>query len=265
MKQVAVYPGRFHPFHKGHAASYNQLAQNFGKNNTYLAISKKQEAPNSPFTAGERAQMAMATGIPKENIMSVANTYNGTEYIERFKAAGLDPDNTILILAVSGKDMDGSDPRFSFKPKKDGSPSYLQPYTDGKLSPMTKHAYIMTTDVADFDINGEPVRDASTLRKMYKDADEQGKLNLLTQMYGAKAAKIFKPIFDERLTQTLNELFNKVKSLITNATNEQKQKFAQMLEAANAAQQAAIAISMKKAGKKPKKTVSETVDYLPEK
>ena len=36
-------------------------------------------------------------------------------------------------------------------------------------------------------------------------------------------------------------------------------------EAANPAQQAAIAINMKKKGKKPKKTVSETVDYLPEK
>jgi len=63
----------------------------------------------------------------------------------------------------------------------------------------------------------------------------------------------------------LKEFVDKVKPLLSNATLEQKQKILSMLEAANAAQQAAIAINMKKKGKKPKKSVSETIDYLPEK
>lgn len=66
-------------------------------------------------------------------------------------------------------------------------------------------------------------------------------------------------------TRKLKEFYEKIKPLLSNATIEQKQKLLQILEAANAAQQAAIAINMKKQGKKPKKKVSESIDYLPEK
>ena len=68
-----------------------------------------------------------------------------------------------------------------------------------------------------------------------------------------------------KASKKLKEFIEQIKPLLPNATVEQKQKLLKMLEAANAAQQAAIAINMKKKGKKPKKTVSETVDYLPEK
>jgi len=66
----------------------------------------------------------------------------------------------------------------------------------------------------------------------------------------------------------LKEFYRKMQPLLPNATLEQKQKLLKMLEAANLAQQAAIAINMKKRNKKPKKSkksVSETIDYLPEK
>ena len=68
-----------------------------------------------------------------------------------------------------------------------------------------------------------------------------------------------------KASKKLKEFVEQIKPLLPNATVEQKQKLLKMLEAANAAQQAAIAINMKKRGKKPKKTVSETIDYLPEK
>jgi hypothetical protein len=64
----------------------------------------------------------------------------------------------------------------------------------------------------------------------------------------------------------LKEFLESVKPLLKTATPEQLVKIREMMnEAANAAQQAAIAISMKKAGKKPKKKTSESVDYLDEK
>ena len=66
-------------------------------------------------------------------------------------------------------------------------------------------------------------------------------------------------------SKKLKEFIDIIKPLLPTATAEQKQKLLQVLEAANAAQQAAIAVNMKKKGKKPKKTVSETIDYLPEK
>jgi hypothetical protein len=64
----------------------------------------------------------------------------------------------------------------------------------------------------------------------------------------------------------LKEFLENIKPLVKNATPEQLAKIKEMMhEAANAAQQAAIAISMKKAGKKPKKKANESIDYLPEK
>jgi hypothetical protein len=197
MRTIAVYPGRFHPFHKGHAASFQQLASVFGSENTYLALSAKQEPPKSPFSAGDRAKMAMALGIPKENIISVANTYGGDEYAQRFSAAGMDPNEIVLVLGVSGKDM-GTDPRFSFAPKRDGSASYLQAYDPKNLQPMTKHAYIMTTDVAEFPIAGQAMTDASQIRAAYINGDEQLRNQILADLYG-NAAKHIKPIFDAAL------------------------------------------------------------------
>lgn len=63
----------------------------------------------------------------------------------------------------------------------------------------------------------------------------------------------------------LKEFYDKIKTLLPSASTEQKHKLLELLEAATMAQQAAIAINMKKQGKKPKKKVSETIDYLPEK
>ena len=184
MRIVAVYPGRFHPFHKGHAASFKQLMQKFGLDNTYLAISSKQEQPKSPFSAQDRAKMANSLGIPSKNIIAVRNPYGAQEYIDQLN---LDPDKTAIVFGVSKKDMEGEpalgippDPRFSFKAKKDGSPSYLQPFSSKKVDPMSQHGYVMSTDVAEFPIAGQSMRDASAIRKAYAGADEKTKMKILT-------------------------------------------------------------------------------------
>lgn len=263
METLAVYPGRFHPFHKGHAESYKQLANEFGSNNTYLAISQKVEPGKSPFTSGDRAKMAMLTGIPKENIISVANPYGRDEYINRFKAAGIDPEKTILVFAVSKKDMEGvpelgipADPRFSFQKKKDGSEPYLQPYKKGSQQPMTKHAYIVATDVKEFPINGKEIRDASEIRKQYANASEMERQKILQDLYGEKG-KLLKDVFDNALGKnpSLDKVMKAIKPKIKDATLEQKLKFIKILE---------------NALNKNKKPVEESVvkpnqDYLPEK
>lgn len=221
MKTIAIYPGRFHPFHKGHAASFNQLAEKFGKENTYLAISAKQEKPKSPFSARDRAKMAMLLGIPSNNIIFVSQPYKANEYIERFEKVGLSPKEHKLVFGVSKKDMEGvpelnipPDPRFSFKPKKDGSPSYLQPYNDKANANMIDHAYILSTDVEEFPIAGETLRDASAIRSMYMKSTDRVKLQILSDMYGAQAAKKIKPIFDKNLTESIMALLRKMKPLL---------------------------------------------------
>ena len=234
MKVVAIYPGRFHPFHKGHASSFKQLAQKFGLDNTYLAISAKQEQPKSPFSAQDRAKMAVSLGIPSKNIIAVRNPYVAQEYIDQLN---LDPEQTALIFGVSKKDMEGDsamgippDPRFGFNPKKDGSPSYLQPFNKTKVDPMSQHGYIMSTDVAEFPIAGKSMRDASAIRSAYAGADEKTKMRILKDLYGDAADKM-KQVFDNNLqvTESIRRLISMIKPMLSEATIEQKAKFLELL------------------------------------
>lgn len=240
MRIVAVYPGRFHPFHKGHAASFKQLVQKFGLDNTFLAISSKQEQPKSPFSAKDRAKMANSLGIPSKNIIAVRNPYGAQEYIDQLN---LDPDKTAIVFGVSKKDMEGEpalgippDPRFSFKAKKDGSASYLQPFSSKKVDPMSQHGYVMSTDVAEFPIAGQSMRDASAIRKAYAGADEKTKMKILTDLYG-DAAEQMKQVFDNNLqiTETIRRLISAIKPMLGEATVQQKAKFVTLLENARKA------------------------------
>ena len=243
MNIIAVMPGRFHPFHKGHAASFKQLAEKFGLKNTYLAISSKQDQPKSPFSAQDRAKMATALGIPPKNIIAVSNPYSANEYIAKVENDGGDVNNTALVFGVSKKDMEGDpelgiapDPRFSFKNKKDGSASYMQPYSQKAMqtpAPMTKHGYIMSTDVAEFPIAGQTMRDASAIRQAYAGADIKKKMKILTDLYG-DAAETMKPTFDNNLqiTEHVRRLVAAIKPMINEATPAQKAKFVQLLSEA---------------------------------
>ena len=237
MKVVAIYPGRFHPFHKGHASSFKQLAQKFGLDNTYLAISAKQEQPKSPFSAQDRAKMAVSLGIPSKNIIAVRNPYVAQEYIDQLN---LDPEQTALIFGVSKKDMEGDsamgippDPRFGFNPKKDGSPSYLQPFNKTKVDPMSQHGYIMSTDVAEFPIAGKSMRDASAIRSAYAGADEKTKMRILKDLYGDAASKM-KQVFDNNLqvTESIRRLISMIKPMLSEATMQQKAQFVKLLSEA---------------------------------
>jgi cytidyltransferase-like protein len=237
MRVIAVFAGRFHPFHKGHASSFKQLAQKFGLDNTYLAISAKQEQPKSPFSAQDRAKMAMSLGIPSKNIIAVRNPYAAQEYIDQLN---LDPEKTAIVFGVSKKDMEGEpamgippDPRFSFKAKKDGNPSYLQPFNKNKVDPMSQHGYIMSTDVAEFPIAGKSMRDASAIRSAYAGADEKTKMKILTDLYGDAAEKM-KQVFDNNLqiTESIRRLINAIRPMLSEASFEQKQKFVKLLSEA---------------------------------
>ncbi len=205
--------------------------------NTYLAISSKQEQPKSPFSAQDRAKMAVSLGIPSQNIIAVRNPYAAQEYIDQLN---LDPEKTALVFGVSKKDMEGEpamgippDPRFSFNAKKDGSPSYLQPFNKNKVDPMSQHGYVMSTDVAEFPIAGKSMRDASAIRSAYAGADEKTKMKILSDLYGDAAEKM-KQVFDNNLqvTESIRRLIAAIRPMLSEATFEQKQKFVKLLSEA---------------------------------
>ena len=103
MRQIAIYAGRFQPFHKGHDSAYKQLVTKFGEENVYVATSEpKETSTRNPFKFGEKKQLMTAMfDIPSERVVQVKNPYKPVEVLSKF-----DPKKTAFITAVGEKDGD---------------------------------------------------------------------------------------------------------------------------------------------------------------
>ena len=194
MNYLVIYPGRFHPFHRGHKASYDWLVKKFGEGNVYIATSDVQNPDDSPFSYADKVAMATRLGISAGRVVRVKNPYRADEITSSLSDE--EKQNTALIFAVSEKDT----ARFDFKPKKDGSPSYLQPLPENlkKLAPMLKHGYIAITPTVNFRVRGVDADSASAIRKMYLDGNDQDHTQIITDLYGAPNPEL-QDIFDQKL------------------------------------------------------------------
>jgi len=88
---VAIYPGRFHPFHKGHASVYTYLRNKF--DTVFIATSDKVDPPKSPFSFAEKRQMMIAAGVPASAIVQTKNPYQAQEILQAY-----DPATTAVVL-----------------------------------------------------------------------------------------------------------------------------------------------------------------------
>jgi hypothetical protein len=194
MNYLVIYPGRFHPFHLGHKASYDWLIQQFGENSVYVASSGKQEAETSPFAYADKVKMATKLGVPAGHIKQVKNPYQATEITDALSDE--EKANTALIFAVSAKDAE----RFNFAPKKDGSPGYLQPLPEKEkdIKPMTQHGYVVITPTVNFRVKGADANSASQIRKLYTDGNDNDRDQIIVDLYGAADPEL-KAIFDKQL------------------------------------------------------------------
>ena len=194
MRIVVIYPGRFQPGHKGHKSSYDYLTNKFGDDSVYVATSDVTAPVTNPFSFADKVEMLSKLGIPSSHIVQVRNPYQAQEITKDIP----DPENTALVFAVSEKDM-GEAPRFKFGVKKNGEPSYMQPYPEGgKLQPLTKHAYVMVTPTTMFKVRGQDANSASTIRKMYIDGNIQDRKQILHDLYGADDPAL-QQLFDKKL------------------------------------------------------------------
>ena len=195
---IVIYPGRFQPMGRHHAAVYKKLASKFGKSNTYIATSDKVKLPKSPLNFKEKFQVMKKHGIT--NVVQVKNPYQSIEITSKY-----DPETTAVLFAVGKKDM-AEDPRFRVGTKKNGEPSYFQYYdqNQGNLQPYTKHGYLIVAPHVDIQIPGFGEMSGTTLRQVLATADP----------------KIFKDVmgfFDPRIhallrnkfSQTIGEQINK--------------------------------------------------------
>ncbi len=202
MDTVVIYPGRFHPFHKGHKSVYDTLVKRFGRNRVYIATSNKVDPPKSPFTFVEKREMMALTGVDPSRVVQVKNPYQATEITDNF-----DPQNTIALFAVSDKDM-AEDPRFSFKPRKDGQPSYYQPASKD-MQGFDKHGYIVTVPTLQFNVLGKPMRSASEFRANFAQADSETQKAMITDLFGR-----YDPKTHSSMSQKINEQLERADQIL---------------------------------------------------
>lgn len=197
MRTVVIYPGRFHPFHRGHKASYDYLVRQFGANNVYVVTSNKQDPSTSPFSYDDKVQMMTKLGVPAGKIAQVVNPYQAQEILDNVP----DPENTRVIFAVSEKDMTGPEARFKFGVKKNGEPTKMQPMPDDpkKMQTMDHHTYVMVTPTVNFKVKGADANSASQIRKLYTAGNDADRDQIIADLYG-EVDSTLRDIFDKKLS-----------------------------------------------------------------
>jgi hypothetical protein len=194
---IAIYPGRFQPFGKHHAAAFKWLQQQFGQDSAFIVTSDKVDPPKSPFNFEEKKQIVSQYGF--NNIIQVKNPYKAEELMKNFN-----PEDTAVVFMVGSKDMQ-EDPRFKIGTKKDGSPSYFQSYKDnkGNLQGFDKHGYLITAPHISIAIPGYGEMSGTELRNV---------LGTKTVSRDEKA-KIFKDVFGWYDKKTADMIFDKLEPL----------------------------------------------------
>jgi hypothetical protein len=186
---VAVFAGRFQPFHRGHYRTYKNVANRFGESNTYIATSDKVNPPRSPLNFNQKKRVITSMfDVPPSHVVQVKNTYMPKAILDNF-----DPETTAYVTAVSVKDKD----------RLQGS-SYFKELADvkGDLKPFSEEAYVYRTPMAGFSFRGKEIS-GTRVRSMFRDPDvsESEKRELFQHIYGAFDPEIF-----NLLTTTLTEM-----------------------------------------------------------
>jgi glycerol-3-phosphate cytidylyltransferase-like family protein len=192
---LVVIPGGFHPFHPGHLSLYQSAEKAFpGATIVYAATDDRKERP---FAFADKQKLAQIAGVNPANFQLVRSPFVCKEITEKF-----DPNSTVLIFARSEKDRDQQP-----KPggvKKDGSPSYLQPYTKGNLAPMSQHGYMAYLPVVQFKAGPSGVTSATQIREMWPQANAAQKQQIVADLY-PKNPKLAMQILDKYLGNVVAE------------------------------------------------------------
>lgn len=191
-RKIIIFPGGFHPFHKGHKSIIDSIEQRFPGSDTYIAITDFTK--ERPFTADEKKLIISSAGVNSKKIKVVKNPFVSKEITEKYN-----PDKDVVVFALSEKEKEDPEKASLFKTtKKDGSPSYFQPYNETNLAPFKKHGYLYLFPKQTFTIGNKQFNRASEIRSYYKTLNDQQKISFLSNMYTSNIDKI-KKIFDERL------------------------------------------------------------------
>ena len=180
IKPIAVYPGRFQPFHVGHYSVYKDLVAKFGEDNVYIGTSDKTDSEKSPFGFDDKKHiMEKMFGIPSDKIVKVKNPYAPIEVLSKY------PENTPFVTAVSQKDADRLD--------KGGKYFKKLPDDSGKIQGNYKDVgYYYIAPEFKLDVNGTNIS-GTTVRNVLGDRNttDAQKKKLFSVMYGRFDPQIF--------------------------------------------------------------------------
>ena len=207
-RTVAIFTGRFQPFHAGHYSIYEAMVKKFGKENVYIASSNKTDATKSPFGFSDKKDiMTRMFDIPAEMVVQVKNPYAPAEILDKL------PDNTTYVTAVSQKDAD----------RLDQGGKYFKPYDPDQEGKGYKEAgYYMVAPEMQLTVNGKNIS-GTQLRAVMGDPSitDRAKQEIFTKVYG----KFDKKIFD-KIVKTTTESEEAVKLTAAHGSSKGKKSAA---------------------------------------
>lgn len=171
MKQVVIMPGGFHPFHAGHAALYQSARRAFPGADVYVAATDDTSTRPFPFQVKEK--LAQLAGVDKGRFMRVKSPFQSTEITAPYNS-----EDTQLIFVRSEKDS--TKPPQAGGVKKNGEPSYLQPYNKNAAAPMKQHGYMAYLPTVEF---GPGMTSATEIRTAWPKLNEKRKTALVMSLY----------------------------------------------------------------------------------
>jgi nicotinamide mononucleotide adenylyltransferase len=174
---VAIYAGRFQPFHEGHYKIYCAMAEEFRRSNVYIATSNKVEEGRSPFSFAEKQQiMETMFSIPRKYIVQVKSPYAPVEVLTRF-----DPKTTAFVAPL------GEDDAQRLRQSK-----YYREYSpDIQLEGHDQRGYYIVTP---------RYASATDIREAFQNPKLTNKKEIFTEFYGRFNCDIYE-LFVKRLTK----------------------------------------------------------------
>lgn len=171
MRKVVILPGGYHPFHAGHYALYNSALKAFPDADVYLAATN--DTKTRPFPFEIKKKLAKLAGVDSSKFVQVTNPFKSTEITNKY-----DPNEDVLIFVRSEKDK--SEYPMPGGMKKDGTPSYFQPWTGKNLKPFAQRGYLAYLPTVEF---GPGIQSASEIRDAWPRLNNKQKLAMVFSLY----------------------------------------------------------------------------------
>jgi len=175
MKKIVIMPGGFHPFHAGHMALYNAAREAFPSADVFVAAT--DDTSGRPFPFKTKKFLAQQAGVPGNRFIRVKSPFRAEEITQMY-----DPNDTQLIFVRSEKDRQKQPQAGGVK--KDGSPSYLQPYKRNGLEPFGRHGYMVYLPTVQF---GPGMTSATEIRAKWPEMTPEEKISLIKVLYPSTA------------------------------------------------------------------------------